>query len=85
MESVKQAAKRLSPTEHAIAQRFVGGYEVKEIASERCISPATVSWHLAKVRRKLSVTCRSELRAILEKPHLAANEQEPGNGTANRG
>ena len=51
-------SKRLSPTEDAIARRFVAGWCIKEIAVERARSTATIAFHLVEARRKLNVRGR---------------------------
>lgn len=56
----------LSPRELAIAQDYARGATYQAIATRLCIAPSTVRTHLAAIYRKLEVSSKLELHALLE-------------------
>ena len=56
----------LSPRELEIAQDYARGATYQAIAANLCIAPSTVRTHLATIYRKLEVTSKLELRALLD-------------------
>ena len=56
----------LSPRELEIAEDYARGATYQAIAARLCIAPSTVRTHLATIYRKLEVTSKLELRALLE-------------------
>lgn len=55
----------LSPREFQIAQSYAGGSTYQEIAETLHIAPSTVRTHLTTIYRKLEVSSKVELHAIL--------------------
>jgi DNA-binding CsgD family transcriptional regulator/transcriptional regulator with GAF, ATPase, and Fis domain len=56
----------LSPRELEIARDYASGATYHVIAARLCIAPSTVRTHLATIYRKLEVSSKIELRALLE-------------------
>ncbi len=56
----------LSPRELEIAEDYARGATYQAIATRLCIAPSTVRTHLATIYRKLEVTSKLELRALLD-------------------
>ena len=56
----------LSPRELEIAKDYAGGATYHAIAARLCIAPSTVRTHLATIYRKLEVSSKLELHALLE-------------------
>jgi DNA-binding CsgD family transcriptional regulator len=55
----------LSETERRIVELVVAGRRNREVAAELNLSPNTVVWNLSKVYRKLGVSSRTELAALI--------------------
>jgi DNA-binding CsgD family transcriptional regulator len=55
----------LSETERRIVEQVVAGLRNREVAAELSLSPNTVVWNLSKVYRKLGVSSRTELAALM--------------------
>jgi DNA-binding CsgD family transcriptional regulator len=55
----------LSETERRIVELVVAGLRNREVAAELSLSPNTVVWNLSKVYRKLGVSSRTELAALM--------------------
>lgn len=58
-----EAAPRLAPREHQVAQLAASGHTNRAIASELGVAPETVKQTLRRVFRKVSVASRTELAA----------------------
>jgi DNA-binding CsgD family transcriptional regulator len=56
----------LSPRELEIAKDYACGATYHAIAARLCIAPSTVRTHLATIYRKLEVSSKLELRAVLD-------------------
>jgi DNA-binding CsgD family transcriptional regulator/transcriptional regulator with GAF, ATPase, and Fis domain len=56
----------LSPRELEIATDYAGGATYHAIAAKLCIAPSTVRTHLATIYRKLEVSSKLELHALLD-------------------
>ncbi|MGO1118453.1 LuxR C-terminal-related transcriptional regulator [Rhodovibrionaceae bacterium A322] len=67
---------RLSPRELEIAQAYASGDTYQRIAERLFIAPSTVRTHLATIYRKLEVSSKLELHAVLE-----GADPEPKNQT----
>ena len=55
----------LSETERQIVALVVAGRRNSEVATELSLSPNTVAWNLSKIYRKLGVSSRTELAALI--------------------
>jgi DNA-binding CsgD family transcriptional regulator len=55
----------LSETERQIVELVVAGRRNREVAAELSLSPHTVAWNLSKIYRKLGVSSRTELVALV--------------------
>jgi DNA-binding CsgD family transcriptional regulator len=64
----------LSPREREVARLVLAGRTYAEIGDAIFISPRTAEHHIARIRRRLGVTTRSELLARLR----VALEEDPG-------
>ncbi len=60
----------LSVQEQRVLRLFVAGLSKAEIASELVVSINTVKTHLQRIYRKLNVTNRAEVRAVVRRLHL---------------
>jgi DNA-binding NarL/FixJ family response regulator len=56
---------QLSETERRIVELVVAGRKNREVADELFLSPDTVAWNLSRVYKKLGVTSRTQLAALL--------------------
>ncbi len=59
------APSELTPTEQSVAGLAAAGRTNREVAKELFISPKTVEVNLARVYRKLGVTSRAQLGAVM--------------------
>jgi DNA-binding CsgD family transcriptional regulator len=59
------AAAGLTPTERRVAELVASGMKSKDVAAALFISTATVASNLGRVYRKLQITSRAELGAML--------------------
>ena len=66
------APTEMTPTEQSVADLAASGRTNREVAKELFISPKTVEVNLARVYRKLGVTSRAQLGAV-----MAARRSEP--------
>ena len=55
----------LTPTEQSVADLAASGRTNREVAKQLFISPKTVEVNLARVYRKLGVTSRAQLGAVM--------------------
>jgi DNA-binding CsgD family transcriptional regulator len=64
------SADQLSETERRIVELVAVGRRNSEVAAELSLSPNTVAWNLSRVYRKLGVSSRTELVALISAaPH----------------
>ena len=63
-----ETAASLTPRERLIASLAARGYTNKQLAYELRLAPSTVGTHLARVRRKLGLRSRVELRRCFRCP-----------------
>ena len=61
----------LTPSERRVAQMAAEGHTNREIAQALFVTPKTVEVHLSSVYRKLEISSRSQLPAILAEPARA--------------
>jgi DNA-binding CsgD family transcriptional regulator len=61
----------LTPSERRVAQRTAEGGTNREIAQALFVTPKTVEVHLSSVYRKLGISSRSQLPAVLAEPARA--------------
>ncbi|UUZ58372.1 helix-turn-helix domain-containing protein [Nocardioides sp. B-3] len=59
---------RLSNAERQVAERVALGLTSRQIAAELFISPRTVDAHLTHIYRKLDITTRAKLAALVVNP-----------------
>jgi DNA-binding NarL/FixJ family response regulator len=57
--------ERLTPRQLEILQLIAAGNSTSEIASQLCLSPETVRWHVKSILRKLRAKNRAEAAAAL--------------------
>jgi len=57
--------ERLTPRQLEILQLIAAGNSTSEIASQLCLSPETVRWHVKSILRKLRAKNRAEAAATL--------------------
>jgi DNA-binding CsgD family transcriptional regulator len=60
----------LSETERRIVELVVAGRKNRDVATELSLSPNTVAWNLSKIYRKMGVSSRTELAALVANSHL---------------
>jgi DNA-binding CsgD family transcriptional regulator len=65
----------LTPQELRVAMAVGEGMTNRKAAAALFLSPKTVDYHLGKVYRKLNVSSRGELAAIVAK-HARTNEED---------
>ena len=63
------ALTELTPQELQIAMRIAGGLTIREAAAALFLSPKTIEYHLRNTYRKLAITSRAKLAAVMEGPH----------------
>jgi len=72
----------LSPREMEVAALVISGKTYAEIGETIFISPRTAEHHIARIRRRLGATSRSDLiarlRAIVEDPDGAGPDEHGG-------
>jgi DNA-binding CsgD family transcriptional regulator len=68
---VPEAWTELSPQELQIAQLAAEGLSNREIGERLYLSHRTVSTHLYRLFPKLGITSRTQLRGVLDPPHVA--------------
>ncbi|WP_051580115.1 helix-turn-helix transcriptional regulator [Pseudonocardia acaciae] len=66
LAAARAALPGLTPAERTVCDRLAGGLTDREIARSLAISPRTVHKHLQNVYRKLGVTNRTSLMALLQ-------------------
>jgi DNA-binding NarL/FixJ family response regulator len=62
--------RELSETERRIVELVVAGRKNRDVAAELSLSPNTVAWNLSKIYRKLGVSSRTELAALVANSRL---------------
>jgi DNA-binding NarL/FixJ family response regulator len=67
----------LTPREHEILQALVTDCSTKVIAKRMTLSEATVRWYTAKLLRKLDVSSRDDLSALLAAPYSLGRDAKP--------
>jgi len=70
LESSKPAHERLSDREFQILTLIASGKKVKEIASDLCISPATVATYRARIMEKMDLDSNVELTGYVLRNNL---------------
>jgi DNA-binding CsgD family transcriptional regulator len=60
----------LSETERRIVELVVAGRKNRDVATELSLSPNTVAWNLSKIYRKMGVSSRTELAALVANSQL---------------
>ena len=48
----------------------MAGRKNRDVATELSLSPNTVAWNLSKIYRKMGVSSRTELAALVANSHL---------------